>query len=99
MGYYTLFQLEIEDGVMTYDEYMDELENFTGIYISDDCYKWYDHDDDMVQFSLNHPNVLFILTGYGEDREDIWRSYYRNGSFYTVNPEVKFPPFDPDELN
>ena len=46
------------------------------------CYesdKWYDHDDDMINLSLEFPNMVFELQGEGEEKEDLWRTYYHNG--------------------
>lgn len=47
--------------------------------ISEDTMKWYDHDDDMMQLSVQFPNYYFLLNGQGEDHEDQWRKVYHNG--------------------
>lgn len=60
--------------------------------------KWHEHDRDMFALSREFPNVLFVLTGFGEEPGDIWRKYYLDGMGYLVNAQVVFPSFDPDNL-
>ena len=40
---------------------------------------WYQSFDDMVLVSRQFPEVLFALTGYGDDRDDQWIEYFKNG--------------------
>lgn len=41
--------------------------------------KWYDCEDDMYELSKRWPDVLFDLTGNGEESTDIWEYYFLNG--------------------
>ena len=67
-------------------------------FASNDTTKWYDHDEDMCELSKVFPNAIFMLHGEGEDREDIWDTYYKNGEFeycpakivYTKPEEIKW---------
>jgi hypothetical protein len=40
---------------------------------------WDEHNPDMIELSKKFPAVLFTLYGEGEDRYDMWRTYYRGG--------------------
>lgn len=94
MGYYTDFELKLygpDDnikiflahdpeiygspfGKMFYAASKEEL-----CFNSGDSCKWYEHDEEMKQLSSWYPDILFELTGYGEEAGDIWRKFYKNG--------------------
>lgn len=40
---------------------------------------WYQSFNDMVLVSRQFPEVLFTLTGYGDERDDQWIEYFKNG--------------------
>lgn len=44
-----------------------------------DAVKWYDHDDDMCDFSREFPDADFYLHGDGEDKDDEWKTWYKGG--------------------
>jgi hypothetical protein len=52
--------------------------------------KWYDHAEDMLEFSRKNPFVLFVLEGAGEETFDIWREYYRGGKMERVEANITF---------
>lgn len=56
--------------------------------------KWYEHNEDMCALSEKFPNVLFQLSGWGEDNGDIWVEWYYRGKSERVNAEIVFR--DPD---
>lgn len=33
----------------------------------------------MLRYSLEYPDVTFTLTGHGEETEDVWRKWYKDG--------------------
>lgn len=41
--------------------------------------KWYDYEEDMCLLSSKFPDVMFELSGNGEDQEDMWISYFYQG--------------------
>lgn len=53
--------------------------------------KWYSHNTDMLELSSKYPSVEFVLEGYGEEREDIWKKYYKNGKMKRVVPKLVWP--------
>ena len=34
---------------------------------------------DMKKFSKKFPDAIFIVSGYGEERNDVWEHRYKNG--------------------
>jgi len=56
-----------------------------------DEYKWYDHTYDMMKISKLFPDVIFRLSGDGEEREDMWHEYFHNGQVEECRAEIKFP--------
>lgn len=105
MGYYTNFDLQYDSAQSDPVELQRLISDiragktFTDYEISLnsdewDTMKWYGHDEDMKALSLEYPNVMFVLTGAGEESGDFWRSFYKNGVWQTVTGEVTYP--DPD---
>ena len=41
--------------------------------------KWYTEPTNMKEFSKKFPDATFIVTGYGEERDDVWEHRYKNG--------------------
>lgn len=56
---------------------------------------WYEYEEDLTYLSIMFPDYFFLLFGYGEDSDDIWRAYAHNGKYYhapmflTYNPPKK----------
>lgn len=104
MGYYTRYTLDIalNNSNTTKEEIKKEIQNVDlpvdTIGIESDSMKWYDHEEDMRDFSKKFPDVLFILEGEGEESSDIWKKYFKNGLMQYIKPKVTFPPFDPKKL-
>lgn len=60
--------------------------------------KWYDHETDMLLLSKRFPEVLFELSGVGEEYNDIWTSYFHDGASQHCPAEITYPPFDVSKL-
>ena len=43
---------------------------------------WYDHAVDMEQITKEHPDIVVLLCGNGEDPGDVWYEYWQDGKFY-----------------
>lgn len=41
--------------------------------------KWYDYEEDMCLLSSKFPDVMFELSGCGEEQGDMWISYFYQG--------------------
>lgn len=67
-----------------------EWESFTG--------KWYEHEEDMKQLSLQFPHILFTLSGDGEEKEDLWRKYFLAGKMQVARAIIVYDNFSEDKL-
>lgn len=113
MGYLTTYQLKWDvkkfQSKTTWDEISTEIElrqdAGTDFFYavdsngrsSDSC-KWYDHEKDLAEFSKIYPDVLFQLSGEGEESGDIWKKYFVNGKMQRCPVEMTFEPFDETKL-
>lgn len=64
-----------------------------------DSMKWYGWKADMVSISELYPDTLIVVSGDGEDSDDTWRAYFRNGQSELIYPEIIWPDPSPDLLN
>ena len=53
--------------------------------------KWYSWESDLTRTSIEFPEVLFTLDGFGEDRGDIWRAWAKNGKVETTIATIVIP--------
>lgn len=60
--------------------------------------KWYHHEIDMAAVSHTFPDVLFTLSGEGEESGDIWKKYFLNGMVQLTEASIVFDEFDPSKL-
>lgn len=59
---------------------------------------WYDHERELRTASLWCKDVLFTLTGYGEESGDAWRKYFMNGKMQMAKAVIAFQDFDVSQL-
>jgi hypothetical protein len=104
MGYYTQFSLEVSGPTEAYfaarNEEIEYLSLTVGKFqdgIEVEC-KWYDHVDDMKRISSKHPEVLFTLTGEGEEPGDLWVKYFKAGKVQVAKARIDYEDFDPKKL-
>lgn len=53
--------------------YIKDDTDYPFYWISEDSMKWYDYDRDMTKLGELFPDMIFVLYGEGEDRDDNWR--------------------------
>lgn len=70
-------------------QYNGETENST---------KWYDHDENLIEFSKQYPLVVFELKGDGEESGDMWIKYYKNGKSQRCDAKITFEKYDESKL-
>lgn len=111
MGYCTSYSLkwDCKKSKTTWDEVSDEIalrqkagtDFFYAVDESgqgtDSC-KWYDHEKEVSDFSKIYPDVLFELSGEGEESGDIWKKYFKNGKMQLCQVKMTFDPFDESKL-
>lgn len=65
---------------------------------SNDSLKWYENDAEMSAFSELFPEVTFLLKGEGEDNQDIWHKYFKNGRSVLKTAKIVIEPLREGEL-
>ena len=56
-----------------------------------DSVKWYDYDEDMLHLSSKFPEMTFMLHGEGEESEDLWNTYYYDGTAEECKANIEYP--------
>ena len=105
MGYYTRYDLRVLKSILVEAPNSGEViadlreNNEEANYAvdgngeaQDDC-KWYDSETHMREFSKKYPKLLFELSGYGEEREDFWKRYFKNGLCQVCVGRIEYPAF------
>lgn len=60
--------------------------------------KWYDWETHMKALSREYPDVLFTLSGDGEENGDLWKAYFKNGKCQYEKAKITFDAFDENKL-
>ena len=112
MGYYTTYKLSVKD-LYNNHEYEKQVEHelvkhFKFLDKELEVYdvKWYQHEEELKQFTTEYLNILLTVTGIGEEHyfedtkliADIWIKYFLNGKSYVDELDYKFPEFNSDKL-
>lgn len=99
MGYYTDFKLN-------FDGQVEEIPNG----LQDECYvedlldegfvsgKWYEWEEDMRLLSNANPEILFKLTGHGEEAGDEWKAYFKGGKCQVEKAVISYGEFNERKL-
>ena len=56
--------------------------------------KWYEYEADMCLLSSKFPDVMFELSGQGEDSEDMWMAYFYQGKTQHCPAIITFDALD-----
>jgi hypothetical protein len=75
-----------------------DVVNFLSFNPFGDHCKWYEHTEDMRNVSKKYPNVLFTLTGNGEEPDDMWVKYFMNGKVQIEKAVITYGKFDLKKL-
>jgi hypothetical protein len=104
MGYYTVHRLEIIGGhydileeIISRDE-----ETFYGLEYDGSPtqeVKWYSHEEDMRKASERYPDLVFKLSGEGEESGDVWIKYFKNGKMQSCPAKITFDEYDESKLS
>ena len=114
MGYYTSYYLtasvESNDGKPFPEKLISEIDKMNVFSEHDFDYgnnekswyapeeKWYDWEKDMLKLSVKFPEVFFELTGDGEESDDYWKAYFKNGMMQMAPGEIVYDDFSPSKL-
>lgn len=101
MGYNTDYHLTSVDENTTVDsdEFIKAFYEVTEYQIDDlYCVKWYDWHDNMCKLSAMFPGIRFTLDGNGEESDDEWRHYFRDGMSQDAKATMIYERFDETKL-
>lgn len=98
MGYLTQFNLKVigQTDIAHEEEISDQY--YDGWPVFEESSKWYTYQEDMKEYSIQYPELLFRLEGWGEDRDDMWVCYFKNGKMQKSNATISFEEFDESKL-
>lgn len=103
MGYYTNFTIEHDGNDEEFITVFNEVSDYRGL-LDDQCgthymnAKWYCYEKDMLEISGRMPGVLFTVSGEGEENDDIWKSYFKDGKTQFCQAIVTFEPYDEGKM-
>lgn len=94
MGHYTYFALEV-DGKESPEHEKNICDCYNdGYSVFEDSAKWYEHKEDMGEYSKKYPKQLFKLKGTGMEGEvDVWYTYFKNGKSWSTYGKLIFEEF------
>ena len=97
MGYYTNYEVSVENGSIDLDELKISLEEFSKYVFYNfklNQATWYEHESDMREVSVHYPNIVLALHGEGEEAKDMWCKYFKNGKMQICKAVVSYLPYD-----
>lgn len=59
---------------------------------------WYDHEEDMRLLSAKFPDMVFWLSGQGENAEDLWQKFFVGGQMQECYAKIIYDDFDASKL-
>jgi len=65
---------------------------------AEEAQKWYEHEDDLREFSKSPRPWLYVLSGEGEESGDIWKKDFRDGKMQVAKATIQCAPFDEKAL-
>jgi|WetSurMetagenome_2_1015567.scaffolds.fasta_scaffold767129_1 hypothetical protein len=109
MGYYTSYKLTLhepssfvgreEELIGAFRKICDGAEfGLTEHGNTAESIKWYDHEDDLCKFSRMYPEVVFKLSGEGEESGDQWVLYVKNGKSQRCKAKITYEDYDEQKL-
>lgn len=61
-------------------------------------YTWSKQDEHMCKFSLQYPDIMFSISGEGQQTNDTWITYYKNGKMQHCPAIVTYDDYDESKL-
>jgi len=99
MGYNTDYTLTTDTKLENTKKFSDKFTDITDYYLEELSGKWYDWNEDMIKISKLYPDTLFTLHGDGEESEDIWTHYFKNGKSQNAKAKITIESFDESKLS
>ena len=96
MGNETIYNLSMKS-INGFDEHADEISKRSGYrhLFDNEPHKWYRHEEVMLSYSEQNPDIEFRLEGYGDENEDIWVKWFKGGKMQQWYPQYVIPEEPP----
>ena len=107
MGYDTAYSVEIEnvpEKSMTqlYDRiegFLEDIWEQNSTTLSGSYYgRGYDWERDLIQVSSEFPEVFITVDGDGEESDDIWRAFIKDGAIQFAAARIVYDEYDPAKM-
>jgi hypothetical protein len=104
MGYDTRYTLVVHNDDYTVESHTKEIDKLAGYtqvsaFWEEGVGSWdKKHERDMKKYSKKHPTVLFELIGKGENDDDRWKKYFKNGKMQVCKAKITYPKFNESKL-
>ena len=110
MGYTTYFTVARNDGEPFTPEQLEALDQLSvfneeteegdeRVVALEGAAKWYDFVVDMKKFSRAFPKTVFKLHGEGEQNDDLWDAYFKDGKWQNCPADIIYPDYDEEKLD
>jgi len=112
MGYDTYYQIEIQPDPEDYDVNSWKAQKLEAKLCGDltleqhkeqigfieENTRWQEMEEEMSAYSLKYPEILFIVHGEGEESQDLWRHYFKNGKSWETRAQIVYEDFKEEYL-
>lgn len=110
MGYTTYFTVSRNDGEPFTPEQLEALDQLNvfdneteegndRVVALEGAARWYDCNDYMKELSKLFPETVFKLHGEGEQNDDLWDAYFKNGKWQECRADIIYPDYDEEKLD
>jgi hypothetical protein len=107
MGYYSYYTLTTQNGSIEDDNklisQLREENSNAQVALAEDGYpaahlKWYEHEEELKEFSKKYPNLVLHLSVEGEENGDMSQKYFKNGKMQVCHAKIEFDDYDENKL-
>lgn len=108
MGYRTYFEIEVIAEGLSDKAIQNQYKKIAKIIGDDNILdehgrteediKWYSYEEDMRKHSSKNRDILFLLSGQGEESTDLWKAYFLNGKMQSCPAIITYDEFDESKL-
>lgn len=97
MGYYTRYEIKTNGDTKKVVKALCCASRYHNL--TDEAVKWYEHEDDCRTVSQDFPETLITVIGKGENDDDFWVKYFKNGRMQRGKAWIAYEEFDESKLS
>ena len=90
-----IVEIQIEEEIDLMNVFRDG--NIKDSYYANDT--WYNHEEDMRLLSSKFPDIVFWLSGDGDNHEDMWQKFFVAGKMQPCYARIIYDDFDASKLD